>query len=259
METPTEREPAGRQGHRRGRRRSARPRPCRTPSSTPWRISASGTSTCPPPPAGLDRDQRSEEASRVKVTITVNGDGDRGRRRGPTAAGALPARRARADRHQHRLRHDLLRRVHGAAGRRVGQVVHGAGRAGRRPAVTTVEGLAGEDGELHPMQRGVPAGARPAVRLLHARHGDGLGVAARREPAPDRGGGARRPGGQPVPLHRLPQHRRGRARRGRRRGPSDPRVLQLPAGRRRSTRPWRSPASTATTPSSSPAGTRCCR
>ena len=39
--------------------------------------------------------------------------------------------------------------------------------AGR--AVTTIEGLA-RNGELHPMQRSLPASARVPVRLLHAGH-----------------------------------------------------------------------------------------
>ena len=68
------------------------------------------------PAAGLGGHQRGER-QRVKVTVMVNGAPSRGRRRGPDAARALPARDGRADRHQHRLRHHLLRRVHRAAGR----------------------------------------------------------------------------------------------------------------------------------------------
>ena len=72
--------------------------------------------------------------STVKIEITVNGEA--------TSADVEPrlllahylrdVRRAQG--HQHRLRHHLLRRVHGAGRRRVGEVLHGAGRAGR-PAV----------------------------------------------------------------------------------------------------------------------------
>ena len=74
--------------------------------------------------------------------------------------------------------------------------------------VTTVEGLAA-NGEMHPVQRAFHARARAAVRVLHARHGDGHRVTAEGEPAPDRGRGSVGPGRQPVPLHRLPQHRQG--------------------------------------------------
>src|SRR6202042_329907 len=52
-----------------------------------------------------------------------------------------------------------------------------------------------------------PAGARAAVRVLHARHGDGHHRPALGEPAPNRGRGQGGPGGQLLPLHRLPQHR----------------------------------------------------
>ena len=126
--------------------------------------------------------------------------------------------------------------------------------------VVTAEGLAGPDGALHPVQQRVPHRARPAVRLLHPGHGDGRGVAAPGEPAAHRGAGPDGAGRQPVPVHRLPQHRPGGA--GRRRGdgePRDPGPVQLPARRlgRRGARRW-SP-STATTPSSWPAGIPCCR
>ena len=44
----------------------------------------------------------------------------------------------------------------------------------------TVEGLASADGELHPLQAAFRECARPAVRLLHARHPDDAdGVSAR--------------------------------------------------------------------------------
>ena len=57
-------------------------------------------------------------------------------------------------------------------------------------AVTTIEGLAATAGAddggatAAPHAAGVPRRARPAVRLLHARHGHGRGVAARGEPPP---------------------------------------------------------------------------
>ena len=86
--------------------------------------------------AGLDRDQpgSGERAGRP-------GEGHhhrqrqpgRGRGRGSHAAGAFPAGRARPHRDQRRLRHQLLRRLHGAARRPVGEVVHCARRPGGRP------------------------------------------------------------------------------------------------------------------------------
>ena len=49
--------------------------------------------------------------------------------------------------------------------------------------ITTVEGLAGEDGELTPLQRAFSRAPRAPVRLLHAGDADQRGVAARAEPA----------------------------------------------------------------------------
>src|SRR6266511_6347508 len=56
------------------------------------------------------------------------------------------------------------------------------------------------------------------LRLLHARLRDGNGEPAPRDSEPERGGDPARAGGQPLPLHRLPQHRPRRAGGGRRRG-----------------------------------------
>ena len=75
--------------------------------------------------------------------------------------------------------------------------------------ILTIEGLA-QNGEMHPMQTGVHGEPRPAVRVLHARHGDGGDEPAQREPAPDRARSPPRARRQPVPLHRLSQHRPGR-------------------------------------------------
>ena len=58
----------------------------------------------------------------------------------------------RPDRHQHRLRHVVVRGLHGPHRRRVGEVVHDARRAGRRRDITTIEGLADGD-QMHPMQQ----------------------------------------------------------------------------------------------------------
>ena len=53
-------------------------------------------------------------ADAVRVSVTVNGRHADGRGRAEAAAGPLPARHARADRHARRLRHVQLRRVHRA-------------------------------------------------------------------------------------------------------------------------------------------------
>src|SRR5262249_15682134 len=62
-----------------------------------------------------------------------------------------------------------------------------------------------------PRAGGLPRGARPPVRVLHAGDDARLGRAPRRQPGPERGGdplGALR---EHLPLHRLPEHRQGRA------------------------------------------------
>ena len=53
-------------------------------------------------------------------------------------------------------------------------------------SVTTLEGLASDAGEMHPVQRAFHERARPAVRLLHPRHGHGDRLAAQGEPVADR-------------------------------------------------------------------------
>ena len=72
--------------------------------------------------------------------------------------------------------------------------------------ITTIEGLA-QDGQLHPIQQAfhekhalqcgycTPGMIMASVDLLNA------------QPAPERRGDPARPGGQPLPLHRLPEHR----------------------------------------------------
>jgi len=84
--------------------------------------------------------------------------------------------------------------------------------------VTTIEGLAGDDG-LHPMQQAfhechalqcgycTPGMVMAAVSLVDEYD------------EPGRGRSPGRPGGQPLPLHRLPEHRQGRPGRQRVRGP----------------------------------------
>src|SRR5439155_21918907 len=116
-----------------------------------------------------------------------------------------PAREARPDRDARRLRHDELRRLHGARGRHPDQVLHALRRAGRRPRSEDGRGLEGRRAASDPSR--LQGRARPAVRLLHA--GDDardLG-AARRESGSHGGGdplGALR---EHLPLHGLSEHR----------------------------------------------------
>ena len=104
----------------------------------------------------------------------------RGRRR---LGGREPALRpARADgpaRLQERLRAGRVRLVHGLPRRRHLLRLPGRGRAGRRHAVDTVEGLGGADGEPARRPAGLPRRRRRPVRLLHA-------GADRRHPRPAR-------------------------------------------------------------------------
>ena len=200
----------------------------------------------------------------MQVELTVNGAAADRRGRAAAAARALPARGVRPAGRQRRLRHHLVRRLHGAARRRVGEVLHGAGRAGRRRSRS-------------PPRRAWPSGGRgdctrcrPAFRQEHGLQcgfcTPGMVMAAvgllAREPAPDRGRGPRGAGGQPLPLHRLPQHRpRGAGRRGRQRGGE--RMIPAPfdyvAAESAEARPGAARPSTATTRSCWPAATRCCR
>ena len=76
--------------------------------------------------------------------------------------------------------------------------------------VTTIEGLA-QGGEWHPVQQAFHEEHAPAVRVLHPRHDHGGGrPASGRTPTRPRRRSARA-GGQPVPLHGLPEHRQGGA------------------------------------------------
>ena len=72
-------------------------------------------------------------------------------------------------------------------------------------AVITIEGLAAADGTLHPMQEMFREHHALAMRLLHARHGDERDRPGETHPErSDREADPRRPGRQPLPLHRLP-------------------------------------------------------
>ena len=121
----------------------------------------------------------------------------------------------RPDRHAHRLRHHALRRLHGAARRQRGEVLHGVRRAGRRRARSmTVEGLE-QDGTLHPLQEGfwqehgLQCGFCTPGMMMTA-----LRACSSSNPNPSEDEIRRGDLRQPLPLHRLRQHRQGHAARG---------------------------------------------
>ena len=192
---------------------------------------------------------------------------DRARRRRPDPSRPLRARHPRAHGDERRMRHVVVRRMHRAPRRPIGEVVHGARGAGARPRGHDDRG-ARRRRHAAPDAAGVPDPPRAAVRVLHARDGHGRGLAGDRARRPR---GRRRPHrarGQPLPLYRVPEHRR----RGRRRRPGhadrerargarhrhDPGTVLVrprPLGRRSA---GCAAPSTATTPSSSPAAIRCC-
>ena len=103
------------------------------------------------------------------------------RRRAPDPAGPPPARAARQDRDGHRVRHQQLRRVHGADGRAEREVLLGPRGPGRRQRGDHHRG-ARDRRRAAPGAEGVPRAPRPPVRLLHAGDDHGGLRAARREP-----------------------------------------------------------------------------
>ena len=84
--------------------------------------------------------------------------------------------------------------------------------------ITTIEGIAGPNGELHPVQEAFVDRTRSAMRLLYPRPGDGArSRCSKHNPQPDRGRGAARDVRQSVPVRRLrplPQRRHARGRGG---------------------------------------------
>ena len=106
------------------------------------------------------------------VSLKVNGKSVTREVEGRTLLVQLLREQLRPHRHPCRLRHQPVRRLHRPGRRQVGQELHHAGgRRPRAPTVTTIEGLAARR-HAAPDAGGVPRAPRPAVRLLHARHGD---------------------------------------------------------------------------------------
>ena len=178
--TPTPVNSAGRQGDRRSPARRARRPRSSTRSSTPWRralprAGRSATWTCPSPPRRCG--PRCEEVPRDphRVSITVNGERQTAEVEPRTLLVHLIRDTGRTGTHVGCDTSDV-RRVHGAGGRRAGQVLHGV--RGCRPTGTRsrpFEGVAGAAGAARSGGLSRTGGPRPqawaAVRLLHSRHG----------------------------------------------------------------------------------------
>ena len=164
-------------------------------------------------------------------------------------------------RHEDRVRHVVVRRVHGARRRRVGEVVHDARGPGRRRDDHDDRGPGRTATSWHPVQR--RSTSTTACSAATAPPGMVMAAVSLLDeiPNPTERDVRDRPRGQPLPLHRLPQHREVGARGGGADAgaPSDPRRVRLRPRPTRPTRRSRCSPSTATTPSSSPAACRCCR
>ena len=99
--------------------------------------------------------------------------------------------------------------------------------------ITTIEGMAGADGDHHPLQQGF--WDKHGLQCGYCTPGMIMAAADLHRPprrrAAHRGRRPQGPGGQPLPLHGLPEHRQGRARgrRGRTRGDRMSTVEKAPA------------------------------
>ena len=147
------------------------------------------------------------EYAAVPITVTVNGVKARRRGRTAHAAGLFPARAFGPDRNSCRLRHQPVRRLHGASRWPGGEVLHDSRRAGQRRR---------DKNHRRPRRRryfSSRAGRLPrktwtAVRLLHAGHDhDGCAFVGN-ELEPNRRRDQARARRQYLPLHRLRQYRR---------------------------------------------------
>ena len=93
------------------------------------------------------------KGERMHIGMTVNGRGQEHEVEPAHAPRAVPPGGVRAHRHEGRVRHVVVRRVHRAGGRRVGEELHDVRRAGRRRVDHHDRGPGRADGELHPMQQ----------------------------------------------------------------------------------------------------------
>src|SRR5690606_20669248 len=130
-------------------------------------------------------------------------------------AAAGSARETGPDRYPPGLRYRPVRCLHRPRRRARDQVLLDPGAASGRTRGHHDRGpRAGRRAPSRP--GGLPRMPRPAVRLLHPGHGHVGRRPARREPEAQRGRDPGAPGGQHLPLHRLPEHRQGRPARRRR-------------------------------------------
>src|SRR5882724_12392764 len=125
------------------------------------------------------------------------------------AARQLYPRYASLDRYPRRMRHRPVRRVHHPYGRPRREVLQHAGHAGRGSRHCHDRGHR-QGGRHAPSDAGgLPPAQRPAVRFLHARHGDERDRPGEGLSEPDRGADPRAARREPVPLYRLSQYREG--------------------------------------------------
>ena len=160
-------------------------------------------------------------ASAIGLTVTVNGKSVTADVDPRTLLVRFPARAAGPDRHHVGCDTGQCGACTVQVDGRARQVVHRARGAGMTALSRHHRGPRAADGDAAPDAGGLHGMPRPAVRLLHAGHGDErhrLRAAPARSPTEDDDPrGARR---QSVPLHRLSQHRQGGA--ARRRGDDAP-------------------------------------
>src|SRR5258707_823954 len=107
------------------------------------------------------------------------------------------------------MRHRPVRRVHHPYGRPRREILQHAGHAGRGSRHCH-DRRHRQGGRHAPSDAGgLPPAPRPAVRFLHARHGDECDRPREGLSEPDGGTDPRAARREPVPLHRLSQHREG--------------------------------------------------
>ena len=145
----------------------------------------------------------------MEVTVTVNGTTQTHDVEPRTLLVHYLPRGLWSDRYERRLRHVVVWSLHRPSRRRVGEVVHGARRAGRRSGRHHHRGLAAATARCTPCSRpstsatrSSAATARRAWSWRRCRCSTRSPIRARREVRD-------RSRGQPVPLHGLPQHRQG--------------------------------------------------